>query len=298
MIAIILCHLMLFYNCNLMYIFNTGVQVFFIISGFLYSTRTYDFTYKRLAKMFRKILIPYYTFILPIIIIYFLFSNITWGGVVGVLLTVHTIKGLEHLWFVPYILFCYLLLPYLKDIGKMGGGKLPFLIVLFNIISIFLPSFFDPSCITCFIIGYFYNKVGRLISKNNFLFVCFILLSLLIYMYTGFKMKEVIDANVFKYISGYSHMLMGLFCFHYGKLLLEKVFKVDNYNNFLGFSDKFSYPIYICHQLFILSPFAVMSLTSYSIINIAISLFLIIIVGVAISKVSSEIFKLPFLPQE
>lgn len=125
MASIVCCHLMQYYDCKLMYLFNIGVQVFFIISGFLYSCRTEVFSIEKLGSMFKKILIPYWTFIIPVLLLYAFTQTLTLRDVFGSLFAVRSLTGIEHLWFIPYILFCYLLLPYLYRLKNtpLGGVK-------------------------------------------------------------------------------------------------------------------------------------------------------------------------------
>ena len=87
--------------------FNVGVQMFFCISGFLYANKRLESAIDFISKNLRKILIPYFCFLVPIIVIYFFFArdSITVTSVASALLTSGVINGIEHLWFIPYILF-------------------------------------------------------------------------------------------------------------------------------------------------------------------------------------------------
>lgn len=42
MISIVICHLAQFYQNNMSQVFNVGVQIFIIISGFLYGCKTIE----------------------------------------------------------------------------------------------------------------------------------------------------------------------------------------------------------------------------------------------------------------
>lgn len=293
MASIICCHLMQYYDCKLMYIFNVGVQVFFIISGFLYAERTDDISVDKLGSMFKKILIPYWVFVIPVLIVYVITQQpLEFCDVVGCLLAVRTLDGIEHLWFIPYLLFCYLLLPYLYKlkISTMGGGKIILVILICNIVAIFLPSHFDPSCISCFVIGYFYKDLAAWISRHNSTTIVVSVLTNAMYFFTAYRYRDVIDTELLRYLGGYTHLLLGLIVFHYGFIVLKQFIRVREYSRLLLLSDKYSYPIYIVHQLFILSPFSLMSATRCTILNVLIALLSVITCGYLILFVSNVIF--------
>ena len=79
---------------------------------------------KIIKKQLKKILIPYYVFLTIIVLVMFLFDreNINLMIFLKAILCVETIKGIEHLWFVGYILFCYLITPYLYIIKNIKAN--------------------------------------------------------------------------------------------------------------------------------------------------------------------------------
>ena len=161
--------------------------------------------------------------------------------------------------------------------------------LIYNITAILLPSHFDPSCISCFVVGYFYKDVAAWISRHNCITIVVSLLSNTMYFYSAFRYRDVLDAEFLRYFGGYTHLLLGFILFHYGFIVLERYIKIREYGRVLALSDKYSYPIYIGHQLFILSPFALMSITPYTLLNIFVTLLSIVICGFLITKVSGVI---------
>ena len=110
---------MQYYHCELAWWFTVGVQVFLCLSGYLYGRKSIDdelFFYK---KQFIKILIPYYLVVIIAIIaqVIFVRNEISVARIVKTLLCYGTLNGGEHLWFVPTILFCYLLTPLFDKIN-------------------------------------------------------------------------------------------------------------------------------------------------------------------------------------
>lgn len=118
---------------NKLHFANIGVQIFFFMSGYLYSNKTIPSTGKWLKRNCLKIAKPYWLFLAVIIpLIMLLDANrlsavkviATFIGVQG-FFPDFIIEGIGHLWFISYILLCYLLTPLLKKIthNLFGGGK-------------------------------------------------------------------------------------------------------------------------------------------------------------------------------
>ena len=72
MIFIILCHVFQYFDKEIAWWLNVGVQLFLFISGWLYSNKKIDNYKKFYLKEFIKILLPYYLYILIITILLFL----------------------------------------------------------------------------------------------------------------------------------------------------------------------------------------------------------------------------------
>ena len=70
-------------------------------------------------------------------------------------------------------------------------------------------------------------------------------------------------------ICGYSHVLLGCSLFIMLYKSLNKI-KLVTYNGVLNFFDKYSYFIYLTHQIFILREFSIMNLTEFLWLNICI----------------------------
>ena len=117
---IVLCHFFQYYGIEFAWWFNVGVQIFFTISGFLYGCREINDPVCFILKRLKRILIPYYTFLLPALACYILFHREVLSPIeiAGSLVCSHTLGGLGNLWFIPYILFCYFITPYLYFISK------------------------------------------------------------------------------------------------------------------------------------------------------------------------------------
>lgn len=301
MIMIVVCHMMQYLENELAWWFNVGVQIFFIISGFLYGQKEIDNGFNWIKKRLKKILSTYYVYIIIITSVYFVFVkdlfsiNQTLKNILCVQYFIGGMVGLEHLWFITFIIICYFITPILQSIYEnMLKGKneiefwITFIFILISIqfikiiglININIPN------LSCYIIGYFISR--RYFNLNykddndkmkllNFLII-FTFLSIVsngIVIYLRY-VKKVDGMEIGNLMFDYSHMLLGMSLF----LIMYWGCKKINLKqcNLLNFSDKYSFEIYIVHQFYILGLFSMMNLTSNLVLNI-----LVIIVSIVIS---------------
>ena len=95
--------------------------------------------------------------------------------VLGILVTSNVIDGVHHLWFIPYILFCYFLTPYLYDIKEYLKSKskkgfitgVIFVLFIIIIFSYFFKFYFIPEWICCYVIGFFMIDIISLLDYNE-----------------------------------------------------------------------------------------------------------------------------------
>lgn len=174
MMLIISCHICQYYDSEWAWWLNIGVQIFFILSGFLYGGKEIKEPIKWLGRQFKKILIRYYIFLLIAIGLYIIFAPniLSIGSIISSFFCVGVIKGIGHLWFVGYILFCYLITPYLSQLSsyldKININRSIFivlsLICICSVIGVLTHSYFRPGRIMCYIAGffisYFYKRAG------------------------------------------------------------------------------------------------------------------------------------------
>lgn len=311
-IFIVSCHMMQYLKFPLAWVFNVGVQIFLFMSGYLYGLKKYDGDdinfYK---KQFKKILIDYYIVIIPVIIIYFVFSrnNISKTIAYEMLLTHTTVKGGGHLWYIAYCLICYLITPFLyrlfDDILKKKHIVIHTSIIMLLIITIINNFFkyFNSAWIFCYIFGFF---IGNLKKENLFkleknisiisIIIALIMNSIRILEY--FKINIVVNrlsTTTYERFCNFSHVLLGVSLFIIFRLIFNTIFKKE-YPNIIkkicSYTDKMSYDIYLVHQFLILGPFTLMRLTPYLIINIIIILILIIILATIVNFLSNRTKKI------
>lgn len=286
MVFIVLCHFLQYYGKELAWWFNIGVQMFFCISGYLYAHKRIDSAVDFISRNLQKILIPYYCFLIPAIALYFVFARdaITIRSVITALLPKGVIGGIEHLWFIPYILFCYLITPYLYALAeKMRKTKWYVFCLLFfamvicgQVFSLAYNSFFAFDRIFCYLFGYFAAVFLQEYKEKTYKPLVLILTAVAILL-NGIRIYCVYIGNFhftgFSFFADYAHAFLGI------AIVLFSLFfiKIKKKKMILDLSDEYSFYIYLVHQLFILSPFTLMTATPYTILNWFITIIAIVV---------------------
>ena len=303
MILIIVCHFLQYYENELCRWLNVGVQIFFIISGYLYGKKSIEDPIRFIYKVFKKILVPYYLFLIIALILYSIFYReyLTPQSIYKVFFCAGVIKGLGHLWFIGYILFCYLITPYLTWVRQkihayslvMSLSIVTLLVISVNIISYAFESYFHPDRISCYIIGFFIpiisEKAGMSIKRTIIRWISVIAITMnMLRVYVKYIQPDILSKNLVSAIVIYAHLLLGVALFITLFYLLKKV----PFSKLLLWSDKYSYTIYIVHLLFILSPFTLMAFTSLPILNIVLALSATFVSAMILHKLSSQISQL------
>lgn len=299
MCSIIACHFCQYYESEWAWWLNVGVQVFFIISGFLYGTKAIEEPIGWLKKQFKKILLPYYIFLIFAIIGYILVAPDKIGvkNIVSSVFTVGQIKGIGHLWFVSNILFCYLITPYLAALRDYLLQKSLFrmlaivtiILCVYSLIGIITNEYFRPGRINCYILGYFTAALCNRYGHKKILW-CFWLsllpctLSNVVYCYLHYTKGLAMD-GMLAHITDFSHMFLGYSLSMLMMILLRNI----KQSKVLQFSDKYSYEIYLVHQLFILSPLTLLVITDNIVLNIVVTTVVILVTGILLKKMNMTI---------
>lgn len=282
--------------------FSVGVQIFLFLSGYLYGKKTnvskVSFVLRNEAKILRDYYVHYALFIIPLCLLLKQYTVNRWF-VWRILTGACTIGGEAHLWFIPYIMCCYLITPALYDIrewmftGKYSLLKLLEFITLIELVFITYDSYFVPAWICCYIIGFFAPNIKE--RYNN----------LFSYpMYIGLCLISVV-ANYVKYLLIYRHGYGADFikkaladcvwqaqalneCYNWSAILLAITISITicglfkhivmrkGVKKFLDLCDKWSYDVYLCHMLFVKGMLSTIFLTDSIFLNLFITFILII----------------------
>lgn len=282
MLMIISCHIMQYYDLELAWWFNVGVQIFLCISGYLYGHKNIHNATNFYNKRLKKILIPYYLVFISFGMIEFIFARDAFSikdFVLGMVLC-SRLKGAGHLWFIPTILMCYLITPLLQGYrNKYINGERT--IMIFSVLGVIITSIlvkgfttFNPAWICCYVIGYALgmNEKGEYISEKVLTIITGIIAIVgnALQIYCDYIAN--MDFTGFGIIKNYNHLMLGVFIFLLLKIIFEKV-DLKKAQKLLKLSDDYSFEVYLVHQLVILGPFSLLALTNNALLNILITSF-------------------------
>ncbi len=288
--------------------FNVGVQMFLFISGYLYGTRSKIDTISFYKKAFPKILIDYYVFIVIMLVIIGISPLLDIGikGTLKLLTFSGTVPGFGHLWFIPTILFCYLITPILFDITCVIDKKrnISFLseaLVLFLIVHAVIMLFFKsftPAWINCYCVGMVYSNVERRngVCKTAFnigsAFMCCLLLIVqfgIDYFLQGELSMPL--ALLYEQINDYGHVALGIVIVLFIRHMIKLFRTAPRVHHILNWSDKYSYDVYLVHHVFIQSVFACQEYISVKYIALPLAIIMTIIFSFVINFISRQIRK-------
>ncbi len=296
---IITCHILQYFGLELAYWFNVGVEIFLVVSGFLYGKRVIADGFVFISKNLKKILIPFltWTFIAIILFIVLARESVSVISILNALVYGPTVPGLTHLWFIPYILFCYLITPYLqKSVENSSLKKIFFIVFICFVVSYWQYEF---RRIVCYVVGYI---IGARIREGKFNFIkvsliftvlAVVLTAIRVYFkYIGSPSMWGKAGFLFTAFDGYSHSVLGIALFLIFYMVLSKL-KIKN-NAFIRFTDKYSFEIYLTHQVFILNTLSVLSATELIWLNILLAIALSIISAIILKLICQKLMNIQF----
>lgn len=306
LLFIISCHIMQYLNMELAYWFNVGVQIFLCISGYLYGQKKVGKIRQFYCKRFRKILLPYYIVIVPVIILFFIFAKgkISWAIAGKVMVLNTTLPGGGHLWFIPTILVCYVVTPLLESFYDGCSTRNAYILVtviameIAVLVCVGFADFYNPAHIGCYVLGYAIgvNEEKRWIKEKK-LIAFFAVLSSMnliqVYLeyYAGIQLSETKDF-ILKGWESYNHVFLGIFMFLVFKKLLDKYQFDSQFERLLDSADRYSYESYLIHQFLILGPFSLMGVTPIVGVNIGIILVGICFLALILKKCEGMFLRL------
>lgn len=302
MCSIILCHI---FNetkyFSLGQIFNVGVQIFIILSAYLYGKKNIIFPLKWLYTRFIRILIPMYIFMIFLFSVrYFLGYGIEWKKYIIYLLNLQEIfggvTGAGHLWFLTPLMFCYFITPVLNSLKFKKYNIMCFCVFLF-IIQVILSLYGnkiiyrDISLMLLFSIVYGYSVYANKKLSNKFLF--FLIPAMLSIGSMRLICKYFLDGSYIynTCITEYLQIALGICIFLFLKILFVYINKwnIPNINSIILYWDKISLYIYITHYMFFVGPFSIIKATPIFIINIFLALLFAWIFAVILKNITERV---------
>ena len=271
---IVICHIMQYFEVELAWWFNVGVQMFLFISGFLYAKRKIYDPVGFYKKTFSKILLEYYVYIIIFLIGYLIVKHdfLNFDAFIGLITFSSTVHGIGHLWFIPYILACYFLTPILikffDKIQKKNNIKhfisAVFILLMTHLMIYFFVDYFIPAYIVCFVMGILFGRIEKRPRELTFLKVIVAIFAIVMNIVQIWIVYFKGEALPVAYTS-YAHVFFGIFLtvvlrsvFLYGKKIFKRKKKAAFLvKSVLDWSDKYSYDIYIVHHIYILSDISI-----------------------------------------
>lgn len=322
MVAILHCHFFEYVGHNMGYgewiriignYLASGVQVFLFISGYLYGKKkiyNLEDKFVFLAKNFCKILVPYYAYL--VLVIYPIYTIMdpkfleggTWRYF-QLLFCYNFPSGVHHLWYIPYILLCYLITPFLVDLREYvisisKGRKQSYysstfaIIIFFCLVSFVYDFYFCAIWLAMYILGYFVAGGIKQDSKGEksrkyYFYIIIIASTMFLDLYRAYYMYiKCVDIyslrGTFIYELYTLSFSMTAISFLLIFFVLFRNISIKE-NKYLRFTDKYSYGIYICHNIFISGPMSVMNAVDNILICYIIFLCLSILSGVLLTVI-------------
>lgn len=269
---IVLCHILQFYGNFLAWWFNVGVQIFFLISGYLHATKSQKPMIPFINKKLLNLLPDYYIYGLAVIAGYSIFlplSDSVKEIAKIVLITGSTsLSSLAHFWFIPYILFCYLMTPwfnaFLNNCENQRGGKtyLIKIMLLMCIVEVCCVFYFKfiPAWINSYLVGMIMKEFRTMNSRLNKLMALGVFVFMLIF--NGFQVWigyykdmhfEGVFGSAYNELCHYGHVFLALGIFIVVMQIFSKLNISNTLKKILNISDKYSYDIFLVHPVFIWS---------------------------------------------
>lgn len=183
-----------------------------------------------------------------------------------------TIPGMGHLWYIPTILFCYLLTPFIGEALYRLRGKLArqiiLLLLLHTIIELYIPHF-RAAWIVCYFIGYILGldqfeggNPSRSIKERVIVIFCLGINICIVWI--DYIMKLQFAGNVlaiYERVYDYGHVLLGISLFLGLRILYRrKLSRLSNLYKLIHWSNQYSYLIYLTHHGWILGPLSLLGL--------------------------------------
>lgn len=292
-----------------------GVEIFLCLSGYLYGLKadkifnTPEERMTFICKNVKKILFSCWLWI--ILVVWPVYTFLQPGSIYGfryftILLAQYCPLGVHHLWFIPYILFCYCITPALFDIRQyiekkintaIGMGLfLVCLTVLLEIVTYLFHGYFTVAYLFCYIIAFFMPALNRkriTIKKIFWISLPIAIIGSTCRFYLVYILAPQYSEPIMNFLNWcyiWSAAALGV-CIFTGLVAYVKIQPAENTKiaKILKWSDKYSYEIYIGHNIYISGALTLMSITPYIGVNIAITILAIVISGVVLKQIGNSI---------
>ena len=310
MLMIVTCHLFSFCGVTaLAQVFNVGVELFLLISGYLYANKKIGNSGHFIKMRWRKLCIPMYLWVIVILplnlisnksslvsILVYAFNIQGLGTLFWKFKTLPTLIGAGHLWFLTVIMICYLLLVPIKYVERKlvcTSRKIVWLsfvlLVVLDIALIFVGI--QIGYFICYFLGYVIGKQDGPLKLIKFSFTSIIMvISMGLRIIGKIYMDDTIIYN--KGIAVLTHIILALWIFRLVQLLAEKLGTLTvrvSSSKIWKWLEKESFFIYLTHYAFLVGPFCVVGISPNRVFQIAVFVVCTVLSAYALCFVSDSI---------
>jgi len=252
-------------------LFISGVPLFLFVSGFLAGLKR-EPKKSWLIKRTIRILIPFYLWVLPCMLILWISDHALVTGSQALFMLTNmqglnyiywksesysTILGLGQLWFTTEIMLCYLLVPIFNKLVNRKWKKSIWFVIMSFIILIIQPLLIEIgiqlSYVITFFLGYLIAKYGCIITDRLMITAT---LGMSIIIIIRLALMRVIDGSNYydRYIALISAAAIGIWIFLWIFWVSSKMsvsMKKLSENKLIVFFSEISFEIYIVHFWFL-----------------------------------------------
>lgn len=289
MCMIVSCHIVLSYGSNYYAILNMGVQIFFVLSAFLYAQKEIETPITWFKKRIFKLYPPFLFFIafaLPLIFVFQpeLFSI---KKVLFYLLNCQYFLGteqydeLDHLWFLTTIFICYLITPLLQKVYNLKYGRCSIIVVGLLMVVNYYVTNGKLDWFFLYTFSYLLFRLKKTVDWG-FIVVLYVLLSILLLKinWTHILSVDWVRLSTFD-ICSLLIVILSLRIFTY--------FQYKDSTKVVKWISNYSFEIYIVHNFFIHGTFSCSYLTDSVLLNVCIILFVSITLAYVLRIMTKKI---------
>lgn len=285
-------------------VFNIGVQLFFIMSGFLVGykgiTKPYSKWYR---KRLNRIFIPFWMFLFVLAIVHaannISLLSVDWLFLVfGLQGTVVNVWGAEQTWFISVLLLCYLLSPLILDLTQRVSAShnswiraisimavciMPIAYAFFEapwVYTVFTPvSLYIMSCVY----GVNYNPEKRFTHKKTLLALFVVAVSFCM----RFAAKLFCDGTILydRIVVPYSQTFAAYAIVY----IFEAIFNTRTIPPLVQFISNISFEIYLYHYMFVQGPIALFGYFSNWVVGCIVVTSLVLPLSFVANRISTAI---------
>lgn len=301
-ILILLCHITQTHASGLVVmtsqIFNVGVNVFVIISGFLFGALGIRKPYLHwYGKRLKRIFIPYWLFLAGLAVITAVIGrSFAWPEwlvyPLGLQGFTYFLKNAEHTWFITAILLCYLSAPLIaaviQKVPCKYHGIVCVLLLVAPLLLVRTMNFVIYLAVFLFAIAYILGRhwADIQIARGKAIMALAVVVGAFL---LRFGCKALLDGTIYytRIIASYTHYAAAFgILFVFAWLFERKPWR------WVRFINDVSFEIYLWHYLFLWPPLSTMALTPWWAVNVALAMVATLAIAWVMWRLSGLIEKL------